>query len=56
MGFFSLTFDLCRLRWALFPRGVGRGGVGFVLGGRGGGASADWNISAPVCVAALMQM
>ena len=57
MGFFSLTSDWCRLRWPLFPRGFGRGGGGFLLGGRGrGGVSADWNISAPVCVAALMRM
>ena len=28
MGFFSLTSDWCRLRWPLFPRGFGRGGLG----------------------------
>ena len=37
MGFFSLTSDWCRLRWPLFPRGFGRGGGGFLLGGKGGG-------------------
>ena len=31
-------------------------GVGFYWEEGAGGFSADWNISAPVCVAALMQM